>query len=207
MKGEKKYRKNPLKKNQKPGVIRSMKTMDDEFKRMANIMARFGASVSYPHTLVDYSRLDPMSRPKPKNSDHNNTICMNTLTFGFRPVFWIKPDGRDSEAKALTAGGYLVHVLIAGHQHTQSKSVTVSHGEGTAWDYICIHSAGGGLDPARHPRRAMFVKDQEKGEKKYTFRGVYEADIANSDEFKITYRRIADEVDEEDEDWRIVKIV
>ncbi|MDR2784300.1 MAG: hypothetical protein LBB83_00125 [Treponema sp.] len=188
---------------------------DEEFDRVAGIMVRFGATAAYPQTLVDFSRF---------SSDFDKPVFRDRLS---RPIFWIKPDSNNSQAGALTAGGYLVHVLKMNYptlklprrkagswvlhprfpikrQHIKTKGVTASHGEGIAWDYICIHSSGGGLNPTQHPRQAMFVKDQKNGEKKYTFRGVYEADIASSDEFKITYRRIANKVDETDKDWRIV---
>jgi hypothetical protein len=227
-----------------------MKTMNDEFDCITDIMGSFGEAVrvAYPQTLVDYSRFDSdwkagVHTPRLASVEGTTTkkvvnrssdrgmesrqynkfpiqrrylgACPEVFHFekpfcqnGFsRQVCWIKPNSGCSRARALTAGGYLVHVLVTGCQHMRRKSVTISHGEGTAWDYICIHSTGGGLNPTQYPGQAMFVKDTVKGGKKYIFRGVYEADIACSDEFKITYRRIADEVEETDKDWRIDRFV
>ncbi|MDR2303389.1 MAG: hypothetical protein LBE10_02220 [Treponema sp.] len=109
--------------------------------------------------------------------------------------------------RGLTTGGHLVHVIIIGNRKMANKGVTNGHGPGISWDDIYINSEHGGLNPAQHPIQAMFVKDQTRGERNYTFRGVYKADIAGSDEFKITYRRIVTTVDETAEEWRIVGFV
>jgi hypothetical protein len=108
------------------------------------------------------------------------------------------------QTRGLTYGGYLVHVIIIGHKRMQNQGVRNSHGEGIAWDYIYMESKNGGLNPTPSIQ-AFFVKGEN--EKKYTFRGVYEIDAANSTEFKLTYRRIATEVKEADADWEIKRFI
>jgi hypothetical protein len=66
-------------------------------------------------------------------------------------------------------------------------------------------SINGGLE--MDPRKeARFVKDELKNERVYTFRGVYEMDIANSTEFRTVSRRVATEVDETDPNWRVIRL-
>ena len=119
-----------------------------------------------------------------------------------------KPRPVRTPNRGLTEGGFLVHVLIIGNQHQAGRGITNSHGPGIAWDEIYMDSKNGGLTPAHDPQKqAMFIKNEEveSRERRYTFRGIYEIDTACSTEFRVIFRRIATEVDETLDEWRIVK--
>jgi hypothetical protein len=110
------------------------------------------------------------------------------------------------QTRGLTRGGRLVHVIIIGNVQQLIHGVTNSHGEGIAWDFIYMDSKNGGLNPIPEQTvQAFFVKGEN--ERRYTFRGVYEVDTANSTEFKVILRRIATEVNEALPEWGIVRFI
>jgi hypothetical protein len=137
-----------------------------------------------------------------KRNEEFNRIVNIMVQFGGNPRPVRTPN------RGLTRGGFLVHVLIIGNQYQAGRGVTNGHGPRGAWDEIYMDSENGGLTPAQDPQKqAMFIKNEkaEPRERTYTFRGIYETDTACSTEFRVTFRRIATEVDETLDEWRIVR--